>query len=131
MQITLKFFSRTTAPHRKHSNNVSIILIKTHEIFRFNLKKYQIEHEDNKGTSAVSPNLSTYRTEPYLNQTLKPNFSKTPRQKLKVNIYSCRVGLSLSEYNFTFFVSEIGLQSLIKVRLGTVRRQVRVNSCNL
>ena len=39
---------------------------------------------------------------PYLNQTLKTKFSKTPRQKLKVNMYSYRVSLVLSEYNFTF-----------------------------
>ena len=38
----------------------------------------------------------------YPNQTLKTNFSKTPRQKLKLNIHSYRVGLDLSEYNFTF-----------------------------
>ena len=37
-----------------------------------------------------------------LNNTLKTNFSKTPQQKLKVKLYSNRVGLSLSEYNFTF-----------------------------
>ena len=39
---------------------------------------------------------------PYPNQTLKTNFSKTPLQKLKANIYSCRVSLAQSEYNFTF-----------------------------
>ena len=39
---------------------------------------------------------------PYDNQTMKTNISKTPRQKLKVNTYSYRVGFVLSEYNFTF-----------------------------
>ena len=38
----------------------------------------------------------------YPNQTLKTNISKTPRQKLKVNIDSYRESLALSEYNFTF-----------------------------
>ena len=34
---------------------------------------------------------------PYLNQTSKSNLSITTRQKLKVNILSCRVSLALSE----------------------------------
>ena len=42
-------------------------------------------HDYKVPCTAVSPNLSTYRTEPYLNQTLKTDFAKTPRQKLKVN----------------------------------------------
>ena len=42
--------------------------------------------------------VSYYRSVPCPNQTLK----KTPRQKLKVNAYSYRVNLALSEYNFTF-----------------------------
>ena len=41
-------------------------------------------------------------TVPYPNQTLKTVFSKTIRQKLKLNIFSYRVSLALSEYNLTF-----------------------------
>ena len=33
------------------------------------------------------------------NQILKTNFSKIPRQKLKVNIYSYRAMLTLQDYN--------------------------------
>ena len=39
---------------------------------------------------------------PYPNQTLKTNFSKNPRQKLKVKLYSDRAKLTLQEYIFTF-----------------------------
>ena len=53
---------------------------------------------------------------PYPDQTLKTNFSKTPRQKLKVNIYSYRESLALTEYIFTLnfcraVFEEISLQS--------------------
>ena len=48
----------------------------------------------------VFPNLSPYRSVLYPNETLNTNFSKTSRQKLKLNIYSYRVNLALSEYNF-------------------------------
>ena len=42
---------------------------------------------------------------PYSNQILETNFSKTTRQKLKLNIYFYRVSLALSEYNFTINLS--------------------------
>ena len=45
--------------------------------------------------TAVSPNWSPYRTEPYLNQTLKTDFSNTTRQKLKVKLYSDRAMVTL------------------------------------
>ena len=45
--------------------------------------------------TAVSSNLSPYRTVPYLYQTLKTNFAKTARQKLKVKLYSHRARLTL------------------------------------
>ena len=69
------------------------------------------------------------RSVPYPNQTLKRDFSKTLRYKLKVNIYSYRVRLVLSEYDFIFnfcrgVFLEIGLQSLIMVR-----RQVQRKYC--
>ena len=38
---------------------------------------------------------------PNPNQTLKTNCSKNPPQKLKLKLYSYRVSLVLSEYNFT------------------------------
>ena len=54
----------------------------------------------------------------YPYRTLKTNFSKTPRQKLKVNIYSYRVSLALSEYNFTFnFCRVVNEKFGFKVRL--------------
>ena len=45
--------------------------------------------------TAVSSILSTYRIEPYPNQTLETNFSKSTRQKLKVKVYSNRTRVTL------------------------------------
>ena len=58
---------------------------------------------------------------PYRN--LKINFSITTRQKLKLNIYTYRVSLALSEYNFTFKFCRVVFEKLvfkvwIKVRYG-------------
>ena len=50
---------------------------------------------------------------PYPNQTLKTNYSKTPRQKFIVNIYSHRVSLALSEYNFTFNFCRVVSEKLV------------------
>ena len=56
---------------------------------------------------------------PYPNQTLKVDFSKSPRQKLKLNIYSCRASLTLSEYNFTFKLCQVLFEkSIFKDFLG-------------
>ena len=68
---------------------------------------------------AVSPNLSTYLTVPYPNQTLKTSFSKTLRPKLKVNICSYRTSSALSEYNFNFkFCRGVFEKLAFKVWLG-------------
>ena len=50
-------------------------------------RMYEIFSQTN---TAISSNLS-----PYPNQTLKSNFSKTLRQKFKVNLYSDRARLTL------------------------------------
>ena len=50
---------------------------------------------------------------PYPNQTLKTNFSKNTRQKLKRNIYSYRVSLALTEYNFTFNFCRVFFEKLV------------------
>ena len=58
------------------------------------------------------------------NQTLKTNFSKTPRQKLKVKLFSDRAKLTLQESIFTFsfyrlvcekFVFKYRFRTLIKL----------------
>ena len=56
----------------------------------------------------LSPNLSPYR-----NQTLKTNFSKSLRQKLKLNKFSYLVNHALSEYNFTFNFCRLVLEKLV------------------
>ena len=39
---------------------------------------------------------------PYLNKSLKPEFSKTTRQKLKIKLFSNRARVTLSEYIFNW-----------------------------
>ena len=59
---------------------------------------------------------------PYLNQILELNFSITTRQILKVNMYSDRINLALSEYNFTFNFFRVVIEKLyskIMLRYGT------------
>ena len=56
---------------------------------------------------------------PYHNQTLKTNFSKTSRQKLRVKVYFDRAMLALSEYNFIFkFCRKVFEKLAFKVWLG-------------
>ena len=56
---------------------------------------------------------------PYPDQTLKTNFSNTPRQKFKVNAYSYRTNLALSEYNFTFNFCRVVIEKIVsKVQFG-------------
>ena len=63
--------------------------------------------------TTVPPNFSRYRTEPYLHHSLKTYFSKTTRQKLKVNVYSYRASLVLSEFNFTFNFCRVVFEKLV------------------
>ena len=52
----------------------------------------------------------------YSYQTFKTNYSKTSRQKFKVNIYSYRASLALSEYNLTFnFCRRVSEKLVFKV----------------
>ena len=49
---------------------------------------------------------------PYPNCTLETNFSKTTRQKLQLKVYSYRVTLALSEYNFAFNFCRVVFEKL-------------------
>ena len=70
------------------------------------------------------------RTVPYFYKTKKSKFSKTTRQKFKMYIYTYRIDLALSEYDFTFNFCRVVIEKLgfkVRLRYGThtVRRQVR------
>ena len=49
---------------------------------------------------------------PNYNQTLKTDFSKTPRHKLKLIIYTYKVNLALSEYNLNFNTGRVVFEKL-------------------
>ena len=55
----------------------------------------------------------TMITEQNYDQIFKSKFSKTTRQKFKINILSYRVNLALSEYSLTFNIFRVVLRILI------------------
>ena len=58
---------------------------------------------------------------PYPNQTSIPYYSKAPRQISKLSIYSYKISITLSEYNFTFNFCRVVIAKLVsrvRVRYG-------------
>ena len=76
------------------------------------------------------------RTVPYFDKKFETKFSKNIRQKFKVNLFSDRVKLALSESYFSFIFCRLVLENFdienwFRYGMDTVRRQIRWKNITL